>query len=176
MTDGKTLKDAQIRVGRIIERKPALASSTAKTSVRLTSGLRRSVRDGAFEFTADNSAQLGGTNVAPGPGMFGRGALGICAAQGYALTLSRHDISHRSIEVDVEGDSDLRGFLSMDVDVAPGYLAVRLIVRLETDADEDQVRAALDDADRRSPWSYNFSTALKIDRQVVIGPGVGGDT
>ena len=174
MSDAKALKDAQDRLIRIFERKPASAKGTGKTSVRITSGLKCSVRDGAFEILADNGEELGGTNTVPGPGMFGRGALGVCAAQCYVLTLSRHGIPFRSIEVDVEGDMDMRGFFPLGTDAVPGYQAVRIIVRLESDAKEVQILAALDEADRHSPWRYNFTTALKIDRQVTIRPGLYG--
>ena len=170
MSDQAKIREAHLRQAKIMRARPSFAKSTGATIVHLEEGLRCEVEQEGWRMVADQPATLGGDGLGPGPGFFGRAALGVCAAQGYAIWLARYGVPHRSIEVRVEGDSDSRGFLAVE-DVAIGYQAVRLLVSIESDADEQAVSEALDAADKHSPWLDNFVRSIKVSREVTITRG-----
>ena len=167
MSDQSKIREAHLRRAQILRDRPSKAKYTGTTMVRLEDGLRCEVEQKGWRIIADQPTALGGDNLGPDPGFLGRAALGVCAAQGYAIWLARHGVPHRAIEVRVEGDSDSRGFLGVD-DVTLGYQAIRLLVNIESDADEKAVTEALDAADQHSPWLDNFVRPLKVTREVTI--------
>jgi uncharacterized OsmC-like protein len=146
------IRTAWERAARDVRQQPAAAGRSAVTSVRLTEGLRCTIEEGPWRMTADQPATDGGDDTGPGPGFYGRASLGLCAAQGYAMALARRGLPHHGIEVRVEADYDARGFYGTADNVPPGYTAVRCIVTVDSDAAESTIIAALDDADRHSPW------------------------
>ena len=168
MDEQNRIKEAWDRMVSLLTKRPSAARGTSATTVRLTDGLRCTVEEGSWRMTADQPAEYGGGDAGPGPGFFGRGALGLCAAQGYAMALARHGLPHRGIEVRVEGDMDARGCYGIADDVPIGYGAMRCIVSVESDAAEAAILAALDEADRLSPWRYNFTAPLSVVREVAL--------
>lgn len=147
-------------------RRPSAAKVTGATTIRLLSGFACEIEEGDWRFIADQPKSMGGEGQGPGPGFFGRASLGVCLAQGYANWFFRLGVPVRAMEVLIETDSDLRGFLGVSDDVPPGYQQVRCIVRIDSDADRSAVLQAMDDADRHSPWLYNFATGLNVSREV----------
>lgn len=53
-------------------------------------------------------------------------------------------------------------------DVSPAYSQVRYVVRVESDASEEEVLRALDEADARSPYLALFREPQDVRRQVVL--------
>jgi len=170
MTESKQIKDAWDRMVKLIRRRPSAAQGTGITTVRLTSGLRCTVEEGPWQMTADQPPEYGGSDSGPGPGFYGRASLGLCAAQGYAMALARHGLGHRGIVVRIEADIDAQGCYDLGPDIPAGYSEMRCIVTIETSDDEATVMAALDEADRLSPWRFNFTTAVPVIRQVTVSP------
>jgi uncharacterized OsmC-like protein len=168
MDEQNRIREAWERMVSLLSRRPGAARGTSITTVRLRSGLRCTVEEGSWQMTADQPAEYGGNDAGPGPGFYGRGALGLCAAQGYAMALARHGLQHRGIEVRIESDMDARGCYGLADDVPIGYGAMRCIVTVDSDAAEAAILAALDEADRLSPWRYNFTMALPVARQVTL--------
>jgi len=86
------------------------------------------------------------------------------------MNFARRDLTFRSIDVEIQGDIDMRGYLGMDGDIPPGYREMRYVVNIESDEDEQDILAALDYSDRHSPWLYNLTAALEVSRQVAVQP------
>lgn len=164
----KRMRTAWERTATLLRQRPATAVGTSTTTVRLTDGFRATVEDGHWRLSADQPVSFGGEDSGPDPGCYGRTALGLCAAQGYALALARHGLTHRGIEVRVEGDYDVRGFFDLAADVPMGYVAMRCLVTIVTDAPEAAILAALDEADRHSPWRHNLTTAIPVTRHQTL--------
>lgn len=166
MDHGRRIGEALARVEQIFQAKPHTARFTSVTTVRLNEGLACEISDGKWRLTADQGPSLGGENEGPSPGVLGHSALGVCLAQGYRMWLARSNVPVKSIEVRVEADGDARGGLGLTEDSPPGYAHVRCHVSVESEADEALVRAALDEADRHSPWLYNFASPINVSREV----------
>jgi putative redox protein len=153
---------------RIFEKRPKAAFGTGSTQVQLLSGTRCEITEGEWKMVSDQSKETGGKEEGPGPGFLGRGALGVCIAQGYALIFAQRYLTFRSIDVEVQGDTDMRGFLGMNDSIAPGYQRMRYLVSIESDEDKDTILAAVEHADQHSPWLYNLTAALDVDREFTI--------
>ena len=84
--------------------------------------------------------------MGPTPGTFGRAALGSCLAMAYVMWASKLDIKVTEVSVEVHADYDIRGMYGV-ADVPPGYLAVRYVVTVDSDAPEADIIEWLDISD-----------------------------
>jgi uncharacterized OsmC-like protein len=123
----------------------------------------------SFRFLADEPLELFGTNVAPNPQEYLMGALGACMTVGWVAGASLRGIRLESLEIEIDGALDLRGFLGIDASVAPGYETVRYRVSVRGDAPAS-VLAEIDAAVRRtSPNYFNLSRPIVLEGELVTG-------
>lgn len=163
-----SIREALERNVKAVSLRPSIGQGTAITRARLRPGLACDVEDGNWRFTVGMSEKYGGTNEGPNPGVYGRAALASCLAMGYAMWAARLGVQIDSLEVSVEADYDVRGELGVSDDVPPGYLAMRYIVAVESDAAEEDVMRMLDTADRYSSWRDDIVRAVPLRREVRI--------
>ncbi|WP_242500659.1 OsmC family protein [Tropicimonas sp. IMCC6043] len=78
-------------------------------------------------------------------------SIGTCQAMTYRAYGTAMDIPLDAIEVEVEGDIDLRGFLAVDDSVRPSFGALRVKVRLASDASSDQIEMLRTASDAHCP-------------------------
>ncbi len=119
--------------------------------------------------TVDEPESLGGGNVAANPVEYALIALGSCQAITYRFWAAQLGIALDGVQVEVEGDLDVRGFFGIDDSVRPGYGAVRLRVRLsgpEEAARYEELAAAVD---AHCPVLDMFSNPVPVDRQISVG-------
>jgi len=167
MSANETIRAAWARMQAVFEKKPALAQGTGVMRAKLVEGLRCELREGDWRFAADMPPEAGGGGQHPTPGIYGRAALASCLAVGYAVWLARAGFSWRSIEVEVQADFDNRGMVGV-ANVYPGYLHVRHTLYVDTDAPQDAVRRAVDEAQRASPYLHVFADAQPVTGEVVF--------
>lgn len=105
----------------------------------------------AFELDADEPDVLLGSNQAPNAVEAVLHALASCLGVGFVYNAAAEGIDVRSLEFDVEGELDLRGFLGLSEEVRPGYQNVRVDYRVECDAPDDRVDALCAHVQRTSP-------------------------
>ncbi|WP_287346947.1 OsmC family protein [Mesorhizobium sp.] len=83
-----------------------------------------------FEIAADEPTELLGQNSAPNPQELLMAALNACLTVGYVVNAAAMGITVHSLEIETDGELDLRGFLGLDESVNPGYDEVSYVVRL----------------------------------------------
>lgn len=169
MNPQEHIRNAWDRMEHVFGSRPATASGSGVMSARLVEGLRCEAREANWQFTIDMPAEAGGTDAGPPPGVHGRAALASCLAIGYSINLARAGFTPKSLEVVVQADYDNRGLLGMG-DVYPGYLGVQHTLYLECDAPRDTVLAAIERAQRTSPYLHVFSDVQPVKGRVVFGP------
>jgi uncharacterized OsmC-like protein len=99
---------------------------------RLTSGLVVDVSGPTGEsLRTDMPTGIGGTATAPSPGWYLRAAAVSCVASLVAIRAAATGVELRSVEVEVDSESDDRGILGMDPAIAAGALSVRVVVSTE---------------------------------------------
>lgn len=72
------------------------------------------------------------------------GALNACLSVGY-VNATAMGITVHSLEIETDGELDLRGFPGLDEGVNPGYDEVSYAVRLHTDASREGSKKAARD-------------------------------
>jgi uncharacterized OsmC-like protein len=167
MSDASSIKTAIERTTKVLSLKPSLGQSTGVSKVRITNGLSCEIQEGDWKLKADMPASVGGNNTGPTPGVYGRAAFGSCLAIGYMMKAAAMDIPIHSLEVEVQADYD-DGAMFGTSDNKPGYLQVRYIVTVESDAPEQSIIAMLDEADQHSPYLDVFSRAQDCKRELHI--------
>jgi uncharacterized OsmC-like protein len=115
-----------------------------------------------FQIAADEPLELLGTNTAPNPQELLMAALNACLSVGYAAHASVMGITIHSLEIETDGELDLRGFLGLDANINPGYEEVSYVVRIHTDASTEQVKELHRVATDTSVNLANFSKSIRM--------------
>ena len=73
-----------------------------------------------FSFDIDEPYELGGSNAFANPQEYLLAALNACMTVGYVAQCAIRGITLTQLEIETEGEIDLRGFLGIDPTVAAG--------------------------------------------------------
>lgn len=169
MKETQKIKTAIQRSQKALTLKPALGKGTGVSKVRITNGLTCEIQEGDWKMHADMPAGVGGNGSAPTPGVYGRAALGCCLAIGYMMKAAELEIPISNLEVVVEADFNDGALLgTADKNIPPGYLEIRYIINIESDASEETIMQLVDDGDAHSPYLDIFTRAQKCIRKVNI--------
>ena len=87
-----------------------------------------------FSIDIDEPSELGGTNQFANPQEHPLAALNACMTVGYVAQCAVRGITLESLEIETDGELDLRGFLGIDPTVPPGYDNLSYIVRIKAAA------------------------------------------
>ena len=121
-----------------------------------------------FSIDIDEPAELGGTNAFPNPQEHLIAALNACLTVGYAAICSLQGIRLDKLEIVTEGAIDLRGFLGLDEEIAPGYETLKYSVTIKGDATPEQFAKIHEMVMATSPNFYNVSRAIPIQASLVV--------
>ena len=165
MSDPSAIKSGFERYRDLLLKKPSIGIGTYVSRTRVVDGLTCEVTEGEFRQTVDMARAIGGNAQGPTPGMLGRGALGSCLAIGYSMVAARLGVVFRSLEVEIQADSDDAGLFT-DGGAIPGYSEVRVLVHVDSDASDADVNRVLDGADAKSPYLDVFTRANTVRREL----------
>lgn len=121
-----------------------------------------------FEIAADEPVELLGQNSAPNPQELLMAALNACLTVGYVVNAAAMGITVHSLEIETDGELDLRGFLGLDESVNPGYDEVSYVVRLRTDAPRERLEELHRVVTKTSVNLANFSKAIRMVPKLEI--------
>ena len=119
------------------------------------------------EFTVDEPQAFGGGDVAANPAEYALAALGSCQAITYRVWAAQLGIKLDKVEISIDGDIDLRGFLGIDDRIRAGFNAVRIWVNLsgpEPPARYEELAATVD---AHCPILDLFRNPVPVDRKLV---------
>ncbi len=114
-------------------------------------GEERAPGDGAFVLKGDEPSVLLGDNTAPNAVQTVLHGLAGCLAVGVAYHAAARGIEIESLEFDLEGDLDLRGFLGISDDARPGFEDIRVNYRIKTDAPREKIEELCKHVQETSP-------------------------
>lgn len=123
----------------------------------------------SFRFGSDEPHELFGSNGAPNPQEYLMGALAACMTVGWVAGASLRGIRLQSLEIETEGQLDLRGFLGIDASVAPGYETLRYRVHVRGDGTPAQFAEIHETVRRTSPNYFNLSRPIVLEGDLVVG-------
>src|SRR6266699_3273986 len=95
-------------------------------------------------------------------------ALNACMTVGYVAQCAVRGITLESLEIETEGEIDLRGFLGIDPNVANGYESLRYTVRIKGDGTKEQFAEIHDAVMATSPNFYNVSRPVALKPTLVV--------
>jgi uncharacterized OsmC-like protein len=131
-------------------------ASGTKTTVKtknMVLGNHKLVRD--FEFTIDEPTQLLGVNCAPNPAEYMLGGLAGCMAVTFMAGATLMNIEVDQLQLEVDGELDLRGFLGVDKDIDAGFPELKFVYHVKGNGTQEQYNALMDRVIKHSP---NFNT------------------
>jgi uncharacterized OsmC-like protein len=122
-----------------------------------------------LRIATDMPSAIGGLETEPSPGWLYRAAIASCVASTIGMEAAREGVDLRSLQVEVDSESDDRGILGMDESVPAGQLSTRVRVRIEADGEEARLRELVERGASRCP-SYD-ATRRAVDVSLEIERG-----
>ena len=121
-----------------------------------------------FAIDIDEPFELGGSNRFPNPQEHLIAALNACMTVGYVAQCALRGIVLESLEIETQGDIDLRGFLGLDQSVPPGYEALSYTVRIKGDGTAEQFAEVHAAVMATSPNFYNIANRIELKPELVV--------
>ena len=135
---------------------------------RLGEALRVEVEgpDG-LRVTTDMPPGVGGRGEVVSPGWLFRAALASCVATTVGMEAAREGVSLRSLEVEVDSESDDRGILGIDEAVPAGPLSTRIRIRASADGvDGATLREVVERGAGRCPVCDATKRAVNVSMEI----------
>jgi len=146
-----SLAEAIDTAGSQFRREPPRARATFKSESALGERFRSEVKLRSHSLTVDEPHGIGGTDAGPTPIELVLAALGTCQEITYRAFATAMGIPLTGVAVTVEGDIDFRGFFAIDDNIRPGFERIRVLVRLDSNADEPALQRLTAAVNRHCP-------------------------
>jgi uncharacterized OsmC-like protein len=121
-----------------------------------------------FSIDIDEPCELGGSNRYANPQEHLLAALNACIMVGYVAQCAMRGISLENLEIETDGEIDLRGFLGIDSTVPPGYENLHYIVRIKGSGTKEQFAEVHGAVMATSPNFYNVSRPVVLKPILVV--------
>jgi uncharacterized OsmC-like protein len=133
----------------------------------VTLGGQKVARD--FRIAVDEPTELLGGNTAPNPQEMLMAAVNACMMVGYVAGAAVRGVTLKKLEIETDGELDLRGFLGLDDKVSPGYETLHYTVRIDGDGTREQFEEIHRNVMRTSPNFHNMARGIVMDGRLVVG-------
>ena len=121
-----------------------------------------------FSIDIDEPCELGGGNAFANPQEHLLAALNACMTVGYVAQCAVRGIAIEKLEIETEGDIDLRGFLGLDPAIPSGYENLRYVVRIKGNGSKEQFAEVHQAVMATSPNFYNVSQRIALQPTLVV--------
>jgi uncharacterized OsmC-like protein len=121
-----------------------------------------------FSIDIDEPCELGGSNQFANPQEHLLAALNACMMVGYVAQCAARGITLESLEIETDGEIDLRGFLGIDPAVRPGYETLSYVVRIKGSGSKEQFAEIHEAVMATSPNFYNVSQPVTLKPTLVV--------
>jgi uncharacterized OsmC-like protein len=121
----------------------------AKTSWLDGAHSKTKIRD--FVLEADEPQSLLGSDTIPNAVELVLASLGSCLIVGFAYNATAMGIRIRSLDIDIKGNLDLRGFLGISDSIRPGYQKIVATCRIDSDVSQEKLEELCRRVHRTSP-------------------------
>ncbi len=108
-------------------------------------------RQRPFVLESDEPPVILGDNQGPNAVESVLHALASCVSVGFAYNAAAQGIRVDELEINVEGDIDLQGFLGLSENVRPGYENIRMTYKVKSDAPEEKISELCEYVQNTSP-------------------------
>jgi uncharacterized OsmC-like protein len=116
----------------------------------------------------DEPEAMGGGGTAPNMVEQVLGAYGCCLITGYVAQAGLRGVELKGVDIEVEGDLDLRGFFGLSEEVSPGYSEVRAKISLDAPgATPEQIKEIHDAVHATSPVGNILTRPVSVKAELV---------
>ncbi|MEM7169057.1 MAG: OsmC family protein [Pseudomonadota bacterium] len=122
----------------------------------------------SFAFEIDEPLELGGSNAFANPQEHLLAALNACMTVGYVAQCAVRGLTIDRLEIETEGDIDLRGFLGIDPAISNGYESLTYTVRISGDGSKEEFSDVHDAVMATSPNFFNLSKSISLIPKLVV--------
>lgn len=150
-----------------IEADPANATVTYATRGIGVGSVATEIASGKHTFTVDEPAALAGDDEAPSPVEYALGALIGCQVVVYRLYAQQLGIQVDDIEIEAEGDLDVRGIFGVEPSVRPGFSEVRLTAHVTGPETQETYDELLATVEAHCPVQDLFANATPVKGTVI---------
>jgi uncharacterized OsmC-like protein len=120
------------------------------------------------KIVADEPCELLGGDSAPNPQELLMAAFNACITVGYVAGASLKGIALDTLEIKTRGELDLRGFLGLSDEIAPGYESIAYEVKIKGDGTPDQFEEIHQNVLKTSPNYFNISRPIRVDATLKV--------
>ncbi|HYW80826.1 MAG TPA: OsmC family protein [Thermoguttaceae bacterium] len=124
--------------------------------------------DRNFTIPIDEPRELLGTDTAPNAQEVLMAAVNACMVAGYVAGCSLKGIELESLHIETHGELDLRGFLGIEKDVAPGYEEIHQTVRIKGNGTAEQFREVHETVKASSPNYFNMTHPVTMHSELIV--------
>jgi uncharacterized OsmC-like protein len=121
-----------------------------------------------FSIDVDEPFELGGTDRFANPQEHLLAAFNACVTVGYVAQCAVRGITLERLEIETDGEIDLRGFLGLDPAVPPGYETLRYTVRIKGSGTREQFAEIHEAVMATSPNFHNVSRPIVLNPVLVV--------
>ena len=121
-----------------------------------------------FSIDIDEPYELGGTNCFANPQEHLLAALNACMTVGYVAQCAVRGITLERLEIETDGEIDLRGFLGIDPAVPAGYEHLSYVVRIKGSGTKEEFAVVHEAVMATSPNFYNVSRPVALKPALVV--------
>ena len=153
-----------------IRKKPEAGQTVWSARTKWLGGFKSQAQIRDFTIDMDEPPPLGGSNTAPNMVEVVLGAYGCCLTTGYVMNAGLRGIKLEGVEIELDGDLDLRGFFGQSTEVSPGYSGIRAKVHLTAPgATQEQIEALHQTVVNTSPVGAILGRPVAVETNLVEG-------
>ncbi len=121
-----------------------------------------------FTIPCDEPLEFLGTNTAANPQELLMSAFNACMLAAYVCGASLKGLQLEKLQIETNGQLDLRGFLGLDESIEPGYDEMNYTVRIKGNGTTEQFRKIHETVMATSPNHWNIANPIKLNSRLVI--------
>lgn len=140
---------------------------TMRVQGQMEQGFAVTMQCGGHTLVMDQPRAAAGTDAGPTPLDVVLAALGGCFGTIGRFLAHQRKIDLRGMRFDIEADYDPDGLLGRNLDVRPGFQAIRLLVDIDADLTTEQKQEFLQEVERRCPLADNLLHGTQLHAQLA---------
>jgi len=148
---------------KFITNHPEARVVTFKSSSESPDGFLCNVHIREFDLKVDEVQEFGGTNKGPNPMELVLAALATCQEITYKMYADKLGVKIEGLKVEVTGELDLRGLLSLDPGIRPGYLKIHHEVHFTTSENKEIIEELIRLVENHCPVSDVLKNPTPIE-------------
>jgi uncharacterized OsmC-like protein len=127
-------------------------TKTIVSTKNMVLGEHKLIRD--FKFNIDEPSELLGVNSSPNPAEYMLGGMAGCMAVTFMAGATAMNIEINQLQLEIDGELDLQGFLGLNPDVNPGFPELKFIFHVRGTGTQEQYNKLIERVRMHSP-NYN---------------------